>query len=200
MSYCINRICNVTCLWICSCAGCVNGHDPRTAEADISRNGKPLTIVVPTALVERARLSRWHLVCDPLLQPLDEFDFFSRAPLDLIEFLKQREPPFRVRHLHVGWISSADVALLSGLVDSTVPCAMVSKRYSSAELESERSTVGQESMFLIEGYICGVYPPDMNSGFLVASDRHKEVRAWLLSRDLLPNPGKESGERKRDRS
>ena len=57
-----------------------------------------------------------------------------------------------------GWIKPEHISELIKLVDSKKPCAAVVSAFSSF-LPAGGSTLGNEAMFLIEGYKCGKYPP-----------------------------------------
>jgi hypothetical protein len=62
-----------------------------------------------------------------------------------------------------GWITFHDAELLMQEIDSTEPAAPVVSPISSYWPSNQTSTVGNEALFLLEGYRTGRYPPALCS-------------------------------------
>ncbi len=147
-----------------------------------------LSLTVSAAL---AGSPREHVVdCTPVPQcgdPSafgDTFAWQHLGPVDFLHLLEQmvksehsgnRSPWYTVHGTHRGWIQASDIPELLKLVDSSVPCAAVVSSVSSV-LPSERSTVGHEAMYLIEGYRHGGYPSAINSSQCTCDPA--EIRRW----------------------
>ena len=86
-----------------------------------------------------------------------------------------------------GWIRQEHISELIKLVDSKKPCAAVVSALSSY-LPVEGSTIGNEAMFLIEGYKCGKYPPALYSAGGTSNRNPDEYKKWW----------KETGEKKQE--
>jgi len=88
--------------------------------------------------------------------------------------------PVTVLDIPDGWITKGDVALLMQEIDSEDPAAPVISPLSSYWPFNQTSTVGNEALFLIEGYRTGKYPPRLCSLYYFRPDR-SEVRLWWES-------------------
>ena len=108
----------------------------------------------------------------------DGFDWTSRGPLDLLEHLKKATDltMFSVCWPHPGWVRREHIPALVDLLDSEVPCASVGLMVSS--IITGRSTIGNESAYLIRGYQLGRYPPELNSNPTLSPADKEEIRAW----------------------
>ncbi|MFH1594109.1 MAG: hypothetical protein ABID09_05390 [Candidatus Omnitrophota bacterium] len=113
-----------------------------------------------------------------------EFNWAEMTPLDFLNLLVERtgttvyikyknQPP-------TDWIKEEDVGRLMELIESKRVSAPVMSELSSY-LPYSDSTVGNEAMFLIEGFRTGKYPPLMcsNYGFNESPD---EYRRWWKER------------------
>ncbi len=100
-----------------------------------------------------------------LVQPLI-FDFKSQSSLDFISLLIRMNmfggACYTFKETIKGWVKREDIPVLLLLLDSNEPCANVCSQFSS-HLDQTPSTVGQEVLFIINGYITGRYPPGLNS-------------------------------------
>jgi hypothetical protein len=75
------------------------------------------------------------------------------------------------------WITQQDAKLLIQEIDSDEPAAPVVSPISSYWPFNQTSTVGNEALFLIEGYRIGKYPPALCSLYYSKPNR-TEVRSW----------------------
>ncbi|MDX1997946.1 MAG: hypothetical protein SF066_09530 [Thermoanaerobaculia bacterium] len=114
----------------------------------------------------------------------EDFAWQKKGPLEFLEMLRSHSlapwegPGFVVEGRHFGWVTIEDVPKLMGLLDSEEPCSGVVSVLSSW-LPTEASTVGQEALFLIEGFRSGFYPPRLASQRYSRSK--EEVREWWRS-------------------
>jgi hypothetical protein len=109
------------------------------------------------------------------------------TPLEFLEFLQGRSAcrqavdrfVFTVWSRWRRWIREEDLPALVALVDSRRPCPHTASALSSwAPLKP--SFVGQEALFLIDGFREGVFPPSLHSeGYYRKRDR---ILAWWKSR------------------
>ena len=76
-----------------------------------------------------------------------------------------------------GWITFHDAELLIQMIDSPEPAAPVVSPISSYWPVNQTSTVGNEALFLLEGYRAGHYPPGLCSLHYFRPDR-TEMRTW----------------------
>ncbi len=113
----------------------------------------------------------------------DTFAWQNDGPLDLLDLLRRRAEGasgpdsffYTVHGTHVGWLRETDVPGLIKLLDTKDPCAHVVRTLSSY-LPMTRSFVGQEALFLIEGYRRGRYPPHLHSTDFY--ERKREILQW----------------------
>jgi hypothetical protein len=76
-----------------------------------------------------------------------------------------------------GWITLHDAELLMQVIDSQEPAAPVVSPISSYWPMNQTSTVGNEALYLLEGYRAGRYPPGLCSLHYFRPDQ-AEVRMW----------------------
>jgi hypothetical protein len=115
-------------------------------------------------------------------EPRLDSDWQTMRPLDLLARLRAH-PTANVYTLlgrRERWVSEEDLPELIGLVDSRDPCPHVVSVYSSY-LPRERSFVGQEALFLVEGYRQGYYPPALHSRGFYSTNR-ESILAWWRER------------------
>lgn len=120
----------------------------------------------------------------------DTFRWRAEGPLDFLALLKSRAKSgaryYTVYGTHVGWLQESDLPGLISLVDSREPCSHVVMAMSSYA-PTTRSFVGQEALFLIEGYRQGRYPPTLGSrGFYKA--KKQEILEWWQRLHPGPRP------------
>lgn len=84
-------------------------------------------------------------------------------PVDFLRELKSQPYWISFKSAATQWITPRDLPDLLEAVQSREPCAFVTSVYSSY-LPPGRSTVGDEAVFMIEGYMKGFYPPQLYSG------------------------------------
>ena len=98
-----------------------------------------------------------------------------------IEFLDDRrthpDEPVMVMDVPEGWITHEDTGHLMQEIGSGEPAAPVVSPLSSYWPDNQTSTVGNEALFLLEGYRTGRYPPDLCSLYYFKADR-TEMEMW----------------------
>lgn len=108
-----------------------------------------------------------------------EIDWTKTDPLALINILKERKEGWvTVGEAPKGWIQKEHVKELMKLIDSTEPSAPVVAVVSSYLPFKEKSTVGNEAMFLIEGFREGRYPPGICSVYGFKGDPNEYAQWW----------------------
>ena len=115
---------------------------------------------------------------DKQMEPVDSCYFHLHTPVEFLNDL-HTHPDCQVTVIDVpdNWIIHDDVQLLMQLIDSPDPAAPVVSPLSSYRPFDQTSTVGNEALFLIEGYRTGEYPPDLCSLYYFHPNR-TEVRSW----------------------
>jgi hypothetical protein len=140
---------------------------PRT-DLIVGTNGESDTLILTShsATILPAQVDNvmqlWGITPVEFLQSLK----MERSPTDRYLF---REP---IQH----WITQKDLPGLLALADSQEPCASVGLASSSTN-NPPGSTMGQEALFLLDGYRKGQYPPAPNSGGYDEA-RAKELKDW----------------------
>ncbi|MCH8316982.1 MAG: hypothetical protein IIA88_00565 [Bacteroidetes bacterium] len=82
------------------------------------------------------------------------------GPIELLNYLKRYDGQnigVEVDQLPKKWIGKKDIRSLIKYIDSQEPAAEAINVYESRGLRPDKSTVGNEALKLIEGYIDGVY-------------------------------------------
>ena len=115
------------------------------------------------------------------LEFLKDFDWSVTPPLNFLELLKKHAGAIAViksgNKPPKDWVTNKDVKKLIGLVDSkTLAAPVVSE--GCPFMPSGCSTVGNEAMFLIEGYRKGAYPPTLCSIYDFKGDPDECKRWW----------------------
>ena len=111
----------------------------------------------------------------------DSCYFNTHTPIDFLNDLRMHpDQPVMVLDVPDDWITLHDVALLMQEIDSPEPAAPVVSPISSYWPFNQTSTVGNEALFLIEGYRTGKYPPALCSLYYFKPDR-TGVRSWWNS-------------------
>ncbi|MCX5666963.1 MAG: hypothetical protein NTY34_01435 [Candidatus Omnitrophica bacterium] len=115
------------------------------------------------------------------LESLKDFDWPVTPPLNFLELLKNHARSAAViksgNKPPKDWVTNKDVKKLIGLVDSkTLAAPVVSE--GCPFMPSGCSTVGNEAMFLIEGYRKGAYPPTLCSIYDFKGDPDEYKRWW----------------------
>ena len=109
---------------------------------------------------------------------LDSCYFGTHSPMEYLNDLRMHpDRAVLVPGAPDGWITLHDAELLIHMIDSQEPAAPVVSPLSSYWPVNQTSTVGNEAIFLLEGYRAGRYPPGLCSLHYFRPDR-KEVRAW----------------------
>ena len=112
------------------------------------------------------------------LPGMDSGYFTNHTPIEYLDELRAHPgKPVMVLPASDGWITLRDAEQLMQLIDSEEPAAPVVSPLSSYLPINETSTVGNEAMFLLEGYRIGHYPPALSSVYYFMSNR-TEMRAW----------------------
>ena len=137
---------------MCHISGCVLGafvmltSSPLWAQSPASARAHQVICVPPTA----------GATCP------EQFDFQRSGPVAFLNFLRTATTPFSVAGLHKGWLQPSDIPELLTHVASTEPCAMVVMG-SASYVPLERSTIGQEALYLLDGLRTGTFPPTLHS-------------------------------------
>jgi len=109
---------------------------------------------------------------------LDSCYFGTHSPMEYLNDLRLHpDRPVIVPGVPDGWITPRDAELLMEVTDSTEPAAPVVSPISSYWPVNQTSTVGNEALFLLEGYRTGHYPPSLCSLHYFRPNR-TEVRTW----------------------
>jgi hypothetical protein len=113
-----------------------------------------------------------------MMDNYSEQDFEKMNPLEFLHSLEKNTGVVTtILFAPDGWIKSEHVSELIKLVDSKKPCAAVVSALSSF-LPAGGSTVGNEAMFLIDGYKCGKYPPALYSAGGTVNRNPEEYKKW----------------------
>ncbi|MBN1193839.1 MAG: hypothetical protein JXA08_00590 [Methanomicrobiaceae archaeon] len=108
----------------------------------------------------------------------DSCYFRTHNPMDFLEDLRMHpHQPAMVLDVPDGWITLHDAELLMQEIDSDEPAGPVVSPISSYWPFNQTSTVGNEALFLLEGYRTGTYPPDLCSLYYFTPNR-TGVRSW----------------------
>jgi hypothetical protein len=116
----------------------------------------------------------------------DQSDWSKTDPLALLNILKKHpESTLMVLEAPRDWIKEEHVRQLMQLIDSQEPAAPVVSIVSSY-YPNNKSTVGTEAMFLIEGFRIGHYPPSTCSlhYFKDINNSRNELRKWWSERKM----------------
>jgi hypothetical protein len=107
--------------------------------------------------------------------------FENNSPIDFINYLKSSyQNPVTINPGFPApkkWVQEEHLHELIKLIDSEEPASPVSSALSSYRSE-QPSAVGNEAMFLIEGFIKGTYPPELDSSYLFKADKEKIKKWW----------------------
>ena len=107
-----------------------------------------------------------------------DIDWSKIDPIGFIAILKEHKDGWiTVGQAPIGWIKKHHVEQLMTLIDSKDPAVPVVSIISSYLPFKERSTVGNEAMFLIEGFRKGRYPPGLCSVYGFKGDP-EEYKRW----------------------
>jgi hypothetical protein len=108
----------------------------------------------------------------------DSCYFRNHTPIEYLNDLRMH-PQNMVVVIDVpdDWITLHDAELLMQEIDSVEPAAPVVSPVSSYRPFNQSSTVGNEALFLLEGYRAAKYPPALCSLHYFRPDR-KEMRTW----------------------
>jgi len=111
-------------------------------------------------------------------------DLWGITPVEFLTALKMERAstyPYLFREPIKHWISRKDLPGLLALTESKEPCAPVALMSfsvaSSPVLDPQGSTMGQEALFMIEGFRKGEFPPAPSSGGYDEA-RAKELTEW----------------------
>jgi len=113
-----------------------------------------------------------------------EIEMAKLSPIQFLSKLVSERPKYAKVAVHpvysvrTHWITLADVKALALKLGSKEPCCYVVSEKSSY-IPQGLSTVGDEAAFLIEGYIYGYYPPELDSDAPSARFRIDWVKGWL---------------------
>jgi hypothetical protein len=103
----------------------------------------------------------------------------GETPIQFLTRLQQRRYTFYTFDGPLkNWITQKDLPALLSLTGSKAPCSSVVLLISN-QLPTQDSTVGQEALFMIEGYRKGEYPPSVAS-FSPITDS-EELMQWAQS-------------------
>jgi hypothetical protein len=109
----------------------------------------------------------------------DAFDPTNMSPIKLLDTLqKEGSGEFLFVKPVKGWVTKKDVPALLSQINSKVQCASVALTASSY-YSNRSSTVGNEAIFMLEGFRKGEYPPALNS--ITFGVDKKELIEWVQS-------------------
>lgn len=115
---------------------------------------------------------------DPIIVEPEPCYFETHSPVEYLHDLRTHPEWLAVvPDVPEGWISTRDTGQLMQEIDSTEPAAPVISPISSYRPFNRTSTVGNEAMFLLEGYREGRYPPALCSLDYFHPNR-TEMRVW----------------------
>jgi hypothetical protein len=160
------------------CAGCTesSSSSPATVPGTAVPSGTATSPAADTCTFDRLVGN-----ADVHFSRGDSCYFSTRTPMDFLNDLRMHPvQPVMVLDVPEDWITLHDVALLMQEIDSTEPAAPVVSPISSYWPFDQTSTVGNEALFLIEGYRTGKYPPALCSLYYFKPDR-AGVRSWWNS-------------------
>ena len=104
--------------------------------------------------------------------------FQTHTPIEFLNGLRMHpDTPVMILDVPEGWITNADAELLMREIDSHEPAAPVVSPLSSYWPHNQSSTVGNEALFLLEGYRTGKYPPALCSLYYFHPNI-TEMRSW----------------------
>lgn len=111
----------------------------------------------------------------------DSCYFRTHTPMDFLNDLSRHpHQPVMVLDVPDDWITLQDAAMLMQEIDAQEPAASVVSPLSSYWPFNQSSTVGNEALFLLEGYRTGRYPPALCSLYYFKPNR-TEVQLWWNS-------------------
>ena len=156
------------------CAGCVDSSRPPGTGPDTAvPSGTPAGPGADTCTFDRLTGDAGVHISQG-----DSCYFTTHTPMDFLTDLRMHpDTPVMVLDVPDTWITRHDAELLMREIDSLEPAAPVVSPISSYWPHNQTSTVGNEAMFLLEGYRTGRYPPGLCSLYSFAPDR-TEVRSW----------------------
>ncbi|MBT8506963.1 hypothetical protein AZH53_00775 [Methanomicrobiaceae archaeon CYW5] len=163
-------------------AGTDNGTAlPSVTPTDTSTDASANTPVDTPANISAAACSFEHLTgrTDTHLSMGDSCYFETHTPVEFLNDLRMHpNEPVMVLDVPEGWITHEDAELLMHEIDSEEPAAPVVSPISSYCPENQTSTVGNEALFLLEGYRAGKYPPALCSLYYFNPNRTGMALWW----------------------
>jgi hypothetical protein len=158
-------------------AGCTGSSPPDSGIG----NGTALPSPTATATNMPADTCTFeHLIgnAETHLSTGDSCYFETHTPIEFLEDLRMHPyQPVMVLDVPEGWITLEHAGLLMQEIDSEEPAAPVVSPISSYWPCNQTSTVGNEALFLLEGYRKGTYPPDLCSLYYFKPNR-TEMETW----------------------
>lgn len=157
------------------CAGCT-GISPSPPDTGPVTTVPPGTMPVPA----EDTCSFDHLIgnTEVHLSKGDSCYFSTHTPREFLDDLRRYpDQPVMVIDVPENWITIHDAELLMQEIDSNDPASPVVSPISSYWPFNQTSTVGNEALFLLEGYRTGRYPPALCSLYYFKPDR-TEMRSW----------------------
>ena len=108
-----------------------------------------------------------------------KYDWTKISPVEFLRNLKDKKKGVVTIYNYPpkDWITEVDVSKLMQWIDSNDSSAIVVSIFSSYFPKEEKSTVGNEAMFLIEGFKKGKYPSALCSVHYFKGDPN-EYRNW----------------------
>ena len=117
-----------------------------------------------------------------------EVDWSKTDPLAFLEMLTRRpNAPCWLSQAPEGWIKKEHVEYLLRQINSPEPAAPVVSLFSSYDPREETSTVGNEAMFLIEGFRKQRYPPGLCSVYHFEGEPDEFRKWWQEQKNDLPH-------------
>lgn len=119
----------------------------------------------------------------------EAFDFKAGDPVEFLALLRKSKGFVTVEGTYSEWPAAKDIHALVALIRSEDDCAHLVSEYSS-HLPTERATVGELAVYLIESYRLGRFPSSLSSDRPAGPDRSLEerrraIQKWYLEQKRL---------------
>jgi hypothetical protein len=150
-------------------AGCTESSPPTSG---IGNETTLPSVTAPTRSADTCSFE--HLIgrSDTHLTTGDSCYFETHTPMEFLNDLRMHpDEPVLVLDVPEGWITPEDAGQLIQEIYSVEPAAPVVSPVSSYWPSNQTSTVGNEALFLLEGYRAGRYPPDLCSLYYFKPNR-----------------------------
>ena len=150
-------------------AGCTESSPPTSG---IGNETMLPSVTAPTMSADTCTFEHLTGRSDTHLTTGDSCYFETHTPVEFLNDLRMHpDEPVLVMDVPEGWITYEDAGQLMQKIDSGEPAAPVVSPVSSYWPYNQTSTVGNEALFLLEGYRAGKYPPALCSLYYFKPNR-----------------------------